>query len=344
MDNLVVTFRNIADILSFESSNSKLERQLTAPEFDWDVIVIEGSKHLVLPAIYCRLKAKKLLHVLPKELEIYLEELTAINRNRNTTLLKQIQFISKLLNEHQIDHVFLKGAALLSSGFYKDIAERMVGDIDILISKEQLTTAFELIKHSGYTKTYGFAYQTIGYRHLDRLIAPNELAAIELHDEVLIEKYRKIIDVNNILDSKIYCNTIAIPDTYHLGMHHILAWQINDLGHFYRAINLKTFYDSIILKVYANELLILDLSKNKFGRSYLALSKYYFEEFSGVLTHTKSLSYQKLHLKYTTNPVYKQGLKAIKQHYIEFLNRLILVFYNKNYRLHVLKKIFITQK
>ena len=344
MDHLHITYKHIADILSFETSNFELEQQLKAPEINWDIIVIEGSRHLVLPAIYCRLKAKQLLHVLPKDLETYLEDLTSINRNRNLSLLKQIHFIAQLLNEHHIDYVFLKGAALLASGLYQDNAERMVGDIDILVSKDQLHTAFNLIKDHGYSKRYGFDYQTIGYRHLDRLIAPNELAAIELHDELLIEKYRNIIDIHQILSSKTYHNTIAIPDTYHLSQHQILAWQINDLGHFYRALNLKTFYDSIVLKTHVNDLLLLDLSKYKFGASYLQLAKYYFEEFSCVLSNNNSQYYLNLHLKYISNWVYKSGLKPIKQHYMFFLTRLKLVIYNKFYRLHALKVIFISKK
>ena len=344
MDNPAITYRHIADILSFETSNSKLERLLTQPSFNWDSIVIEGSKHLVLPAIYCRLRSKQLLHVLPKELESYLEEITAINRNRNTSILKQVHFIAKLLKEHQIDHVFLKGAALLASGCYEDNAERMVGDIDILVSKSQLTTAFELIKGSGYHKTIGFAYKTIGFRHLDRLIAPNELAAVELHNELLIENYRDLIDINKVLSSNTYLNEIAIPSYYYLGTHQILAWQLNDRGHYYRAVNLKTLYDCIVLKIHHNDLLISDLSKHNFGQSYLELAKYYFKEFSYVLSNKSSESYRNIHLKYLTNPFYKSVLKPFKKGYISVINRLNLMIYNRFYRSHVLKIIFMSKK
>jgi hypothetical protein len=340
MGNLAITYRHIADILSFESSNSKLELLLNDPSFNWDVIVVEGSKHLVLPAIYCRLKAKHLLHLLPEGLETYLEQITSINRNRNTSILKQVHFIAQLLKEHHIDHVFLKGAALLASGCYEDNAERMVGDIDILVSKDQLTTAFNLIKRNGYPKTFGFAYETIGFRHLDRLIAPNELAAIELHDELLIQKYGDIIDIKKVIRSKRYVDHIAIPSSYYLGLHQILAWQLNDKGGFYHTVHFKTCYDSIILKVHANTLLLLDLSKLKFGPSYLAIASYYFDDFHSILSNKKMESYKNSHLKYLINPVYKLGLKPIKQHYMYIATRLNLIIYNKFYTRHVLKKIF----
>lgn len=344
MGNLAITYRHIADILSFETSNSQLETLLKDPSFNWDIIVIEGSKHLVLPAIYCRLKAKRLLHVLPVELETYLKGITSINRNRNASILKQVQFIAQLLKKHHIDHVFLKGSALLALGCFEDNAERMVGDIDILVSKDQLTTAFELIKANGYNKTFGYAYETVGFRHLDRLISPLALAAIEIHSDLLIERYRDLIAINSVLKSKRYVNTIAIPSSYYLGKHQILAWQLNDKGHFYKTLNLKTLYDSIVLKVPLNTSLLLDLSKFKFGQSYLELAKYYFDEFCCVLSKKTSESYRNIHLKYLVNPYYRLVIKPIKQGYEYIVIRLKLVTYNKSYRKHVLKKIFISKK
>ena len=60
MKNLAATYQHIADILSYDSDTSTLESTLSQPAFNWDVIVKEGSKHLVLPAIFCRLQSKQL--------------------------------------------------------------------------------------------------------------------------------------------------------------------------------------------------------------------------------------------------------------------------------------------
>ena len=136
MPNTHQTLQHIADILGFESDKTLLKARLESDTMDWDHLVRVGSSHLVLPAIYCRLKAKKLLHVLPQELESYLKEITALNRERNEQLLNEAQQISQWFQEADIDHVFLKGTAMLASGYYEDIAERMVGDIDILIQSK----------------------------------------------------------------------------------------------------------------------------------------------------------------------------------------------------------------
>ena len=57
-----------------------------------------------------------MLSVLPQELEIYLKELTDLNRERNEQLLAESQQISQWFHEAGIDHVFLKGTAMLASG------------------------------------------------------------------------------------------------------------------------------------------------------------------------------------------------------------------------------------
>ena len=85
----------------------------TAPQIFWDRLVQLGSSQLMLPAIYGALKRKKLINHAPKDLVPYLQEITNLNQKRNTAILKQINFLSKLFNRHQIDYVFLKGATML---------------------------------------------------------------------------------------------------------------------------------------------------------------------------------------------------------------------------------------
>ena len=131
----------IADILSFNTNQEALSEQFKHKPTDWDAVVIVASQHLMLPALYCQIKAKDLLHLIPEDLQLYLEEITAINRGRNEVLLKEVHEISEILKKEQIDHVFIKGTALLASDVFKDPAERMIGDIDILVEfyKERKT-------------------------------------------------------------------------------------------------------------------------------------------------------------------------------------------------------------
>ncbi|QNK77398.1 nucleotidyltransferase family protein [Winogradskyella sp. PAMC22761] len=339
MTNSALTIHYITDILSFKTSTKTLEEMLSNPSFDWDAIVVQGSKRLVLPAIYCRLKAKKLRHTLPTDLAEYLEEITNINRARNVRILNQVHTITKILNAHNIDHVFLKGTALLASGCYEDNGERMVGDIDILIEKSRVHDAFNLLKNSGYNKTSGFAYDKKDFRHLDRLINENELAAIELHTELLNKKHWPLMEMPSILKKKRFYNNIAIPNHKDLSTHLLLSWQINDHGHYYNTASLKSIYDLIVIETHKDQDNIKTLLKLKYGQSYLELAKYYFEEFDRIPSN-KYMRFRKLSFKT------KEAFKLLNtiSYLIKFsaffmTERLYLVLTNYSYTKHILKKI-----
>ena len=136
----------------------------------WDAIVVHGSRQLVIPTLYCRLKQRQLLHLLPEDLDLYLHDITSQNRKRNKAILEEVMMLSTLFKRHHIEHVFLKGTALLASGYYEDIAERMIGDIDILVATKQLDKAFELLQqHSFKPLPQNFGSHYFEHKHLPRM-------------------------------------------------------------------------------------------------------------------------------------------------------------------------------
>ena len=117
---------------------------------NYELLVKITSSHLMLPSLYVNLLRNKNLKYIPKDLKKYLEEIYLINEGRNKILLKEINEISLFLSSRKVNHVFVKGSALLTGGFYFKIGERMIGDIDILISKnhKQKQNAYEIKKKS----------------------------------------------------------------------------------------------------------------------------------------------------------------------------------------------------
>jgi len=175
MSNQFKTLEIIGAILSFKYDTHLLKATLLEESTNWDEVVKLGSSQLVLPAIYCRLKEKHLLNYLPEDLILYLEEITTINRNRNLGILNEVQEISQLFNKHHINHVFLKGTALLVGNYYKDIGERMVGDIDVLVASNQLQKAYDLMLREEYKPTIesNSMLKIMDFRHLPRLAKKN---------------------------------------------------------------------------------------------------------------------------------------------------------------------------
>lgn len=331
----------IADILVFKANQLYLESVLlNFKDKDWDNLVKLGSKRLVLTTVYCRLQQKELLQLLPKDLVTYLHNFTTINRNRNSTILEQIENLSQLLKTNNINHVFLKGAALLVSGYYKDIGERMIGDIDLLVDQTQIPNTMAIIRSNGYTKTIGYAYQTIGFRHEDRLINPKELAAIEVHSALFHQPNDKLILPKTILDSAIINNGFSIPSPFYMCLSQVLSYQINDNAHYYNILGLKPFYDSLCLNLHNNQNAIAYLNKLKFGKSYLLLFEYYLKD-ANTKYNSIRLRFYIIKQKY---PLLGQSIFRIKHSILFIKKRLTRVVSNPFYRAHIFNMLIKTKR
>ncbi|MDA9552015.1 nucleotidyltransferase family protein [Flavobacteriaceae bacterium] len=248
MSKRFTTYQIIADILSFTTSNTSLEATLSAADVDWDAIVVHGSRQLVIPTLYCRLKQRQLLHLLPEDLDLYLHDITSQNRKRNKAILKEVTMLSTLFKKHHIEHVFLKGTALLASGYYEDIAERMIGDIDILVATKQLDKAFELLQqHSFKPLPQNFGSHYFEHKHLPRMTTNKYIAAVELHRKLFVTYKKKELSNALVLNNKRIQNDVFVPSTQNLIEHNILNHEINDDGYRYHSMNFRTVYDTIMI-------------------------------------------------------------------------------------------------
>jgi len=321
----------IADILSFENPHHDLKQKIVSTQIDWEQFVTVASDHLVLTTSYCRLKSKELLQYLPKDLEVYLKEITLINRNRNLTLIKDIKLIATIFNTHNINHVFLKGSAFLIGNYYKDVGERMIGDIDILIEENKILKAYDLLLNQGYSKLpSGLKSTFFDHKHLDRLTLNEGLCAIELHKYVLNKPFDKLLLSSVILDEKQFIDTIAIPGPNHLYTHNILNFQINDKAHYYSKISMRSVYDTLILlKAFPK---LLKTSHHKYLNSYLSLHSIFLKEFNTIKLDLSKIKRFETRLKSSKlNSFHKKKLEIYALLNV-IPSRLNLYFTNKNYR------------
>ena len=123
--------------ISLEPENKKaIKKQLDTKTINWDQVVKLSTSHYVFPALYCNLKRADFLKYLPADLVAYMEHITNLNRERNEEIITQARELNTLLLANNISPIFLKGTGNLLAGIYDDIAERMVGDIDFIFSKD----------------------------------------------------------------------------------------------------------------------------------------------------------------------------------------------------------------
>nr|WP_279309185.1 nucleotidyltransferase family protein [Psychroserpens sp. SPM9] len=330
----------IAAILSFETSNELLSQRLESNNIDWEQFVKLSSEQLVMTTCYCRLAQKQALDAIPEDLKLYLEEVTSINRQRNLKLIDEIKVITQTFNTNNIDYVLLKGAALLMGNSFQDIGERMVGDVDILVSSKHINKAFQLISTIGYDQSKDFNYTINDFRHLPRQFTDDKLAVIELHSSVLDPKFKHLLDDDAVLNTKIAQHNVFIPTPYYANLINIMGLQVNSKGYQYRHWFLRNMYDSLVLKLDSQTDLLLDYKDNLYVIDYLSkcqaiFSSVTFEpENQNVKRKTKYYTFKLKHFWW------HQLLYKSKYIFYSIYDRIRLFIKNSSYRKLLYRHLF----
>tara|TARA_B110000046_G_C13000386_1_gene401898 strand:+ start:1165 stop:2250 length:1086 start_codon:yes stop_codon:yes gene_type:complete len=230
-----------------EKNRTEIELIIKTTDVDWDVVVKLSTSHYVFPAIYCNFKRADFLKYLPAELVAYMKHITNLNRDRNTQIIGQAKKLNSLLLENGVRPIFLKGTGNLLEGLYEDIGERMVGDIDFLFSKQDFLKAIDILKKDKYTKLENQLDYFQGFRHYPRLVKQENIAAVEIHKEVTIEKYRGEFNCKMILEDAQQINDLSVLSFENQLSLSIISSQINDYGFELKNFSLRNAYDVFLI-------------------------------------------------------------------------------------------------
>ena len=241
--------------ISLEEKNRKeVVKQLKSNSVDWVAVVKVSTAHYVFPALYCNLKRADFLQYLPQELVSYMEQITDLNRERNKKIITQARELNSLLLVNNITPIFLKGTGNLLAGIYEDVAERMVGDIDFIFSKKDYPKAITILREFEYSEVEKLKYYYPGLnKHYRRLQKENNIAAIEIHSELLdLKKYSNEFNYSFVeKDSQVINEVTVLSYANKLNLS-IIANQINDNGFYYKTMALRNAYDVFILSKKTN--------------------------------------------------------------------------------------------
>ena len=235
---------------------------------NWDKIIKICSNQLILPSLHVKINKTEIKA--PEDVKEYIEQIYLINQNRNRKLIAELREIGEVLNSNKINFVYIKGAALLIKGFYKEF-DRMIGDIDLLVEFNDFNKAVKILKDYGYKSNnlMLFSYQ----KHYPRLIRKDSLFAVEVH-RGLLNSHKSLLDIDYILKSKIFVNNLPVPSDYHQLLIIIYNFQINDFGYLSCSYSIKTLIDT-------KEILsknIFELPVNKFTKSYNQICSEYYKD------------------------------------------------------------------
>jgi len=333
--------------ISLEVNNrEEIEKQLQSDTIDWDVVVKVSTAHYVFPALYCNLKRVDFLQYLPQELVSYMEHITDINRERNKQIITQAKDLNSVLLANKITPIFLKGTGNLLAGIYDDIAERMVGDIDFIFSKEDYPEAIKVLREFEYSevekKEY---YPPVANKHYRRLQKENSIAAIEIHSELLdIKKCSSEFNYSFVEKDSQFINGISVLSYANKLNLSIIANQINDSGFYYKTMALRNAYDVFLLSKKTNAKAAVN-ALNKLTNPLNCFLAACYQVFNSV----ESLEYNKtkktasylrdFNSQFINRKKTKRRHKRIKRYL--FIKSRLNIFYNiiiyKEYRVFVFK-------
>ena len=336
--------------ISLSDRNKKeIEKQLQTDNIDWESVVNVSTTHYVFSALYCNLKRSNFLFYLPEELVSYMEYITNLNRERNEKIIKQARELNSILIDNKITPIFLKGTGNLLAGIYIDIAERMVGDIDFIFSREDYPKAIKILRNFNFSEAVKHQYYFPTEKHYRRLKKENSIAAIEVHSEMIVftEKYRKEFNYGYIEKDCQIINEIKVLSYANKLNLSIIADQINDSSFYYKSISLRNAYDIFLLSKKTNAHDAIH-KLNKLSdplNCYLAVCYEIFNKINSLKYNNnskKTASYLKTFNKQFSNPILTRRLhKLIKIYLLNRwrLNILYKAATNKEYRTWLFKRI-----
>ena len=171
---------------------------------NWDYTVESSTRHGISPLLYWNLSKIDKGKDVPEEVMAKLKRLYYENAARNRLLYDELSKILKVFKDAGIDVIVLKGA-FLAETIYKNISLRPMGDIDLLIKKEDLHKVkkelSQLMYHAPVLPTKLFEQWETEQCHAIQYTNQDKNVEIEPHWDIQLPSSPFQIDINKFWEN-----------------------------------------------------------------------------------------------------------------------------------------------
>lgn len=151
----------------------------------WPAMVAIVRRHRMAPAIWCAISSTPEIPSLVAE---HLAALYEANRRRNRSVRQQLEEAVAALNRKGIEPLLLKGTSHLFAGAFPDPAQRVIGDIDLLLPAGACDAGAAALQELGYRFDHAGGPDYRVHHHLAPLVRPGS-APVELHRSPVPEAF-----------------------------------------------------------------------------------------------------------------------------------------------------------
>lgn len=178
-------------VVSDEAGDRTLEA-LSSP--DWDALIEESDRYDVAPLLYHRLRIFHSDIPIPANAMARLRHIYLQSAGRGMHLYHELGKVLGLLRHANIPVIVLKGAHLAEL-VYGNIALRPMGDVDVLVHKDDLMRVEEALLGMGYAPAE--CHRQIAEDNCHFVYGlPNRELFVEVHWNFLSSNYRFRIDID----------------------------------------------------------------------------------------------------------------------------------------------------
>ncbi len=126
-------------------------RTLVCQDLDWQRLIRLAGSHGVLPLLY-RSLSRNSSDAVPKVVLDQLREASRSNLQHSLSLTAELLRLLDFFADHGINAIPFKGPVLAAS-VYKDLSLRQFSDLDVLVNRDDILKAGDLLASQGYQAT-----------------------------------------------------------------------------------------------------------------------------------------------------------------------------------------------
>ena len=182
------------------AENADRIRSCAAKSLDWDYLFVFARRHGVLQLLYSQLQQCAADLIPPDQLH-RLQKYFQENSARNVLLTAELQRLIELLESANIEAVPYKGAVLALFA-YGDVSLRRFVDLDVLVRKEDVSRAIDLLLTDGYefSKPLSLSQRELLLRtqHNLQLRRYKRQLIVELHWEVASNLFASSVQADDL--------------------------------------------------------------------------------------------------------------------------------------------------